>query len=176
MVIVARFDRFAGSTRHLILDPAVRGVSIHGCGLHQPKREYRHLYSLGKMVFTVLGCSTTNRSMIDCSITPPGRDYWPSVIHHSSPCRHVTASTTPAEMIRSTFRTKILLPKTPYFFSRCTQTFPDGVCEVCSQQRRCLQPYTLGSTGSLTHAIWHGSCRCWSRCASRTNPSIHVFV
>src|SRR5215467_5832238 len=73
--------------------------------------------------------------MIDCSITPPGRDYWPSVIHHSSPCRHVTASTTTAEMIRSTFRTKILLPKTPYFFSRCTQTFLDGVRSLFAAEK-----------------------------------------
>src|SRR5262249_1629023 len=73
--------------------------------------------------------------MIDCSITPPGPDYWPSVIHHSSPCRHVTASTIPAEMIPSTFRTKILLSKTPHLLCRIARTFPDSMRRLFAAEK-----------------------------------------
>jgi DNA invertase Pin-like site-specific DNA recombinase len=40
---------------HPSLDPGAGGVSILGCGLHQPKREHRYVDGQGKMVFTVLG-------------------------------------------------------------------------------------------------------------------------
>jgi hypothetical protein len=67
------------------------------------------------------------------------------------PRRHIAAHSTPAEVICPTSGTKTFLPKTPHLFCSARRHLPTA-CEVCSEQRRCLQPHTLGSGVSFTQA------------------------